>query len=537
MSQTEQVVYELNLRDGFSRPLDNASSHVSKFEEHLKGLGERVAHVAEAFGVSFALFKGIEFIHEGIESMEKLHQAEAQLKNTMENMGTYTEESFEKMIKGAGDLAAGVKFSRSEVVELQSQLGLVGSIGEDEMGRITKVSADLATKMGMGLTEAGNLLAKAINAPEMARRLGMALKIDPAVMKQVQDLAKHGHEAEARMQLLAIAEEKVGGAAQAAFNADPLSQFNKTMAGIKNDVGDLAIQFLKFLAPALEWTANEFRSLSKWMHEHTDLLKAIGIGMAVAGTAYALYTGYLYALIAVEKIKAFWDLIQIASLYTTAGAAGGLSVAMTILTAVQYGLNAAMEANPIGIIIVAIGLLVSAVTYCYNHFRTFHAILSGVWESLKAFAEFIVMGPIKVFTELALAVMNIFHPTEMVKHLKAAGQVVFDGAKEIGTAFQKGYEDGLKGFDEDHKTAEKSAIPGVGKKISPVKPEKPTDEIKEPKNKANGSKSVTINVTIQKLGETHISVTNMKDGSKKLHDAVTEALTGAVNDFQIVAEH
>lgn len=55
------------------------------------------------------------------------------------------------------------------------------------------------------------------------------------------------------------------------------------------------------------------------------------------------------------------------------------------------------------------------------------------------------------------------------------------------------------------------------------------------KTKATGSKSITINVQIQKLGETHLNITNLKEGADKIHDIVVAALTGAVNDFQIVA--
>jgi hypothetical protein len=528
----QKVEYELNLKDGLSSGIEKAQARAQKLEHTMHSLGERVAHVAEAFGISFAIFKGMEFVEAGIESMEKVHQAEAQLQNTMENMGTYTEESFEKAVAAAGTLSKSIKFSRAEVIELQSQLGLVGSIGEEEMGRITKVSADLATKMGTGLTEAGNLLAKAINAPEMARRLGMALKIDPGVMAHVQNLAKHGKEAEARMTLLAIAESKVGGSAEAAFNADPLARFNKVMGSIKNDIGGLAIDFLKTLTPALERVADAFKSVSVWIKEHKDLLRAIGEGLAAAGGAYIIFESRLLAVIAIQKIKAFWDMVQIASLYTEAGAAGGLSIAMTILTAIQYGLNTAMEENPIGLIIVAIGAVVTAVVYCYNHFATFRAVLWGLWATIKEFASLVA----DAFTGLWHVIHGVFtfNNDEIKQGFEQQISVVTDAAKRIGGAFKKGYDEGMADFNADQAKEKESLLP---KKLG--KPQQfQADKVKEPKTKASGSKSVTINVSIKDLiGIQNINTTNLKEGAGKIRDLVVSVLTGAVNDFQVVADH
>jgi tape measure domain-containing protein len=58
------------------------------------------------------------------------------------------------------------------------------------------------------------------------------------------------------------------------------------------------------------------------------------------------------------------------------------------------------------------------------------------------------------------------------------------------------------------------------------------------KTKAVGQKSVTINVSIKDLiGVQNINTTNLKEGAGKIKDLVVAALTGAVNDFQIVAGH
>lgn len=502
---SDQVVqYELSLKDGLSTGIDKAEGHANKLEHTMHSLGERVTSVAEAFGISFAIFKGIEFVHEGIEEMEKLHKAEAAVQNTMENMGAYTQEAFEKMVAGAKEASQSVNYTQADILGLQSQLGLVGNIGEKEMGRITQASADLATKMGTGLEEAGNLLAKAINAPEMARRLGMALKIDPAVMEHIQNLAKHGHEAQARLELLAITEAKVGGAAAAAFNADPLARFNKIMLDVKQEVGALAISALRLLVPALEWVGNAFKTVSTWIKQNMEFVKALAIGVGVAAVAWGVYT-----------------VVQSAA-----------AIGLAITTAAQWALNAAMDANPIGIVIIALAAMVTAIVYAYEHIAKFRADLWGTWEVIKEFGR--IVGDVFMGVGKVIAGALTLSPSLIKEGFNQTLDAVTNAGNRLGHAFKTGYDEGMADFNASQAKEKESLIPkkGTGAKVFPI------DKPKEPKIKATGSRTVTINVHIQDLVKTfNVNTTNLKQGAVDVKNAIVNALTDATNDFQIVADH
>jgi phage-related protein len=52
-------------------------------------------------------------------------------------------------------------------------------------------------------------------------------------------------------------------------------------------------------------------------------------------------------------------------------------------TGVQWALNAAMSANPIGLIIVGIGLLVAAIVWLWNNSEGFRNFFIGAWEAIK----------------------------------------------------------------------------------------------------------------------------------------------------------
>lgn len=84
----------------------------------------------------------------------------------------------------------------------------------------------------------------------------------------------------------------------------------------------------------------------------------------------------------------------------TVQAAGGLAAyiaqlgivrtATTVWAAVQWVLNAALTANPIGIIIVLIAALVAAIVYAWNNSETFRAIVTGAWEGIKVAVSAVV---------------------------------------------------------------------------------------------------------------------------------------------------
>lgn len=61
----------------------------------------------------------------------------------------------------------------------------------------------------------------------------------------------------------------------------------------------------------------------------------------------------------------------------------GATLATKSWTAIQWLFNAAMDANPIGLVIIAIAALVAGVIYAYTHFQTFRDIVNDVFTALK----------------------------------------------------------------------------------------------------------------------------------------------------------
>lgn len=70
------------------------------------------------------------------------------------------------------------------------------------------------------------------------------------------------------------------------------------------------------------------------------------------------------------------------------------TVVQAAATAAQWLWNAALAANPIGLIVIAIAALVGALVYAWNNSETFRNIVLGAWEKIKA-ATTAVFGVIK----------------------------------------------------------------------------------------------------------------------------------------------
>ena len=280
---------------------------LEKVREKIRGLSVR--GVLGSIGIATGMFAVGQMVHSGIEKAHMRHEAEAGLANTMQNMGNYSEEGFEKAIKGAKELASKVNFSSTEFIQLQSQIRLVGSVGEKEMARMSKSAADMASKFGMGLLESGEMIAKSVNNPEMLRLLARKLKIGLGTQQHLQGLAKSGHESQARSELLDIIENKIGGDAEAKFNANPLAKYTKRVGEMQIALGNAAIEIQATLAPALEWLASQFVKVANfikdavhWLKEHKKFTEILAVAVGAFTLILMAHSIWTWAVVAANTV-------------------------------------------------------------------------------------------------------------------------------------------------------------------------------------------------------------------------------------------
>jgi hypothetical protein len=310
----------------------------------------------------------------GLEKARALHESEAGLKNTMQHNGSYTPKNFENVVKTSEKMASGIGYSSAEVIGLQSQLRLGGNIGENKMQRMVMASADMSTKFGMGLGEAGNTLATAAKNPEMMNSLGTQLKIDPSVQEHIQNLAKSGHEAQAQMELLSIVEQKVGGSAKAAFDADPMLRFNKAIEFIQTAIGEAVMWLQSQFAPVLESVANIFKGFVGFIENHKTAFIVLASVVGLITIAFKIYNTW-------QMIMSAWTEIVTALKSGEAAAWWASTVPMLITVGV------------IAAIIAVVLALILVIVYCVKHVSGWGDLWKHTMNGAKlvflSYAEFV----------------------------------------------------------------------------------------------------------------------------------------------------
>lgn len=145
-----------------------------------------------------------------------------------------------------------------------------------------------------------------------------------------------------------------------------------TIAKALKNVGDAAGSIVKVLSgfgPSSLVGISLLASLVSKMPP--DVLKAIALGWL--GIALAQK-----GILAAEKIQLIASGIKAVATSTKVAAA-----ATKVWAAVQWLLNLAMDANPIGLVVIAIGLLVAGIIIAWKNSKTFRDIVTGAFNAIK----------------------------------------------------------------------------------------------------------------------------------------------------------
>jgi hypothetical protein len=149
------------------------------------------------------------------------------------------------------------------------------------------------------------------------------------------------------------------------------STFGATIKKLGEDIGKLAATTLPKLGAALGKVAG-------FLSEHTTTLKVL----------VATFVAYK----AIVALGAVATAAQAAGMVVLNAAIIVVRGAVAAYTAVQWLLNAALTASPIGLVVVAIGLLVAVLVIAWKKSETFKKIVIGAWNAIKNAVVAVVVG-------------------------------------------------------------------------------------------------------------------------------------------------
>jgi len=174
---------------------------------------------------------------------------------------------------------------------------------------------------------------------------------------------------------------------------------------------------------------------------------------------YALKTVAILKSIALKTLQITKTIIL-----TTVSLAG--AVAMGVITTATWAWSAAMSANPIGLVIIGIGLLIGVFVIAYKKSETFRSFINLLWDKMKGIAKWVKTGFVSAFS----SAFNII-------------------GNKIGVIFKKitGFRDALMfwkdkegeknniGFNSQNKINQKDILVNSKFKIDPMEYKTPYD--------------------------------------------------------------
>jgi hypothetical protein len=169
-------------------------------------------------------------------------------------------------------------------------------------------------------------------------------------------------------------------------SADPYAKLSVAFGELAESVGVM-------LVPMLEGLTSKLTGLAEWLENLSPLQRKLAVGFAIAAAAagpllWALGTT-LQVIAALSKAHILLRAKTIATV-----------VATKVAAAAQWLWNAAMSANPIGLVIAAIVALIAIFVVLYKKNETFRKVVDKVWGAFKDAVGAIVGAVKKVIGKL-----------------------------------------------------------------------------------------------------------------------------------------
>lgn len=165
-----------------------------------------------------------------------------------------------------------------------------------------------------------------------------------------------------------------------------VDQFKETMLELYKVIEPLLIPAFDLLSNIMTHSLPVIEGMQKGVRWLIDNFKTMAPYIYTAAAAWTGYNTYMFVSTTILK---GWTVAQWAQV-----------TAMIAAEKVQWLLNVAMSANPIGLVIAAVAALAAGVIYCWNKFAGFRAVVLTVWDTITGFGKAIKDAVVDRFWEI-----------------------------------------------------------------------------------------------------------------------------------------
>lgn len=529
----DQMDHLRNKVDGLSDNLGDGSNGLAG---KLGGLTRIVGWTALAGGVALA--------------GREIYQLGANMEQTRVAFGTLlgSQKEANQLIEQMQQFGAVTPFETTELLNASRML-LSAGIGAKDIQENLRMIGDVASGTSVPIEELAQIFQKATNKGKLqAEELNQMSERGIPIMSELAKMFGRSKEEVYKMAEQGSISSNVMNQAfinmtsQGGIYFDMMNKQSQTTAGRMSTVIDnlknLGIKLFDLFQPVI----NGFISLAGALLENKALLKDIAIVVGILTGAFALY-----------KIG-----VGLATLFT-----GGFSTAFATLNAIMY-------ANPIGVIVGAIALLVAGVVIAIRHFDEWGSAILMIltpfgfiiniiqalrrnWDGLKE--AFSTGGMIAGFKKLGMVIIDsLLYPIQqflgLLAKIPGLGSIAGNGAewiknmrKNLGVAVPEETKKTVEGVKQK---TQKGKIQGVDNATLKNIAETQLDNKK--KTKLKGVKSdlqsgisdisagapKVFNINIGSLIKEQKFETNkdFSDMKSIIRSEVSRLLLGVVNDVQ-----
>jgi len=386
---------------GAQKGLDKTATSLDKFE---KGVQRASKYAAVGLGaVAAGALKAAESASDLAESTNAVEVVFGKASSTITDFGKtaadtagLSQREFQTLATGTGSLLQNMGQSAQEAA--------------DNTVILAERAADMASVFN---TDVGSAL-EAINAglrgeSEPLRAYSVSLS-DAAIKAEAMALGlydgKGALDAQARAAATTslILEQSSKTAGDFAATSDSLAGRQRKLAAAWENT---SAQLGEALLPYLEQALGYLQELVGWVSENTDTVTKLAAGTAIlagvilaTNVALKIYrTAALLTDVALKILRST-TLRTIATNIAYRAIILATRAALLVWTAAQWALNVALNANPIGLIILLIAGLIAAVVLAYRRSETFRGIVQALGRAIGTVLGGAIRGVSAAFEKL-----------------------------------------------------------------------------------------------------------------------------------------
>lgn len=509
---------------------------IAKAEASTNALDHSFNSLKSTVVSALAVLGSAEFLKSSVDSFNSAAQASAQLDASLRSTGNQANLNRQALDDMASALMKVSLYDDDEITSSEALLATFTNIHDSIYMQAIPAIVDMSTKMGGDLKETTLQVGKALQDPVKGvmalHRVGV--NFSEAQVKVLKSLVDTNRMAEAQTMILQELQTEFGGSALAASEAGTggFTVLQNEFGNVKEEIGALVVAFMKDLKPQIEWLIGALGKAVRWVSEHKEGIKELAIGFvaykAAMVTLVPLVEGFALASTAAAAATTEVAVASTAAL----GPLGLLAAAVGAIAMAWYGVANAKEAAQ-----EADNALMATHTKNTNQYldeQLKKLVDSGMKEeeARKKIADQYTSIDNKQYEQLAAKLKQASALQAMFeeKGMSGAAKKAKEDADSIMFQMKEVQAD-LNSYSAFRKKPAPTSALGKASTTS-------TSPITTPKiSSPTGAKAVTINVQIKEFGKTTINATTIKEASTKLHDHITTALMGAINDFQVIAAH